>query len=84
MGDKVVSIKGQPIVPPGTVDPIVVAELERLLAQAQSGEISGIAYVTLFRDDCTNYSRVGRLTRAVLGTLELLKVSMCKSDIEDI
>lgn len=81
--DNVVSIKGRPIVPPGTPDPEVIECAEKLVALASSGEISGFVYVALFRDESTSYHRIGRLTRAVIGAIELLKVSLCQDDIED-
>lgn len=74
----VVSLNGQQIVPPGTVRPELVTELKKLLAMAESGEIDGIAYAATYYDDATGSDQVGRVTRSMLGSIELLKHLMCK------
>jgi len=66
----------------GEVNAAVVKELEELLAKAQAGEVSGLAYVTLHPGDYTLWHRVGRMTRGVIGALTLLQWDMCKADIE--
>lgn len=65
------------------VNPTVVTELEGLLAQAQAGEIVGIAYVTQHPADLTLFHYVGRITRSAIGALVLLQHRMCKADLED-
>lgn len=79
---KVVSLKGTEIVAPGTPNPDVITELEKLVEMAKAGEIEGIAYAVLFHDDLTTYNRKGRLTRGVIGCLELMKTAICIDDLE--
>jgi hypothetical protein len=44
---KVVSICGEPVIPPGEPNPRIIEELERLLARAKSGDVIGIAFVEI-------------------------------------
>lgn len=78
----VVSLKGDPVVAPGTPNPDLIVHLEEMLEKARSGEISSIAYVVLYRDELTSYHWIGRMTRAVLGSLELVKYGLCRDDWE--
>lgn len=66
-----------------SMDESVVAVLEELLAEARAGEISGIAVVPLYYNDLTRYLTAGRLTRGVIGALELLKVKLCMDDLRE-
>jgi hypothetical protein len=79
----VVSLKGQPIVPPGTPNQELIKELERLTEMAASGEIDGLTYVILYRDDLTNYGWKGRTTRGMLGCLELMKHDLIAGHLEN-
>lgn len=82
MSDVVVPIrKGvtpEPI--PGTVNESVVDELQGLLDKAKAGEITGVAYVSLHPGDLTCFGRAGRMTRGVIGAIELLKYDMCRDE----
>lgn len=82
MTERVVSICGARVIAPGTPNPELIEDVEKLLELARSGEISSIAYVTLFYDDLTSYRWVGRMTRGVIGALELVKHSLCAGAIE--
>ena len=78
---KVVSLTGAEVIPPGTVRPELVAELESLLEMAKSGEIEGIAAAVLYRDDCTTFRLKGRMSRALIGVIEMMKARICYDDI---
>jgi hypothetical protein len=84
MADKIVPIRdGLAVDPPaGTADPAVIKEIEGLLEQAKSGELIGLAYVSLHPGDTTVYFRVGRITRAVMGALTIMQYAMAKADTE--
>lgn len=79
----VVSLKGAPVAAPGTPNPDLVEDLEKLLDMARSGEINAIAYGVVYRDGLTSYRWVGRITRALVGSLELAKMSMCQNEINE-
>lgn len=83
MQPKVVSLTGDPIVAPGTPRPELIADLERVLEMAKAGEIEGIAYAVQHADGCTNFYRIGRLTRAVIGALSILQTSIVYDEIKE-
>lgn len=64
---------GVELAPPGEPYPEVVKELERLLEMARSGELTGVAVVLHWRDECTSDQQAGMLSRSMLGGLEILK-----------
>lgn len=78
----VVSLKGDPIVAPGTPNADLVTHLEEILEKARSGEISSLVYIALYHDDLTTYHWIGRMTRGVLGCLELVKYGLSREDAE--
>lgn len=78
----VVSLKGDPIVSPGTPNQELIEDLEKVLEKAKSGEIISIAYAILYSDELTSYRWVGKMTRAIVGTLELIKYGLCRGDWE--
>lgn len=82
---EVVAIRsGLAVEPPiGTVNQDVVKEIQDLLDKANSGEITGLAYVTLHPGDVTFYSNAGRVTRGVMGALTLLQYSLARTDFEE-
>lgn len=72
---------GVEIRPPGEPVPAVVAELERLLEMARSGEMTGLAAAVCWRDECTSHVVAGTRLRATIGELEMLKHGIMR-DIE--
>jgi hypothetical protein len=69
MSDKVVSMKGEPVLAPGEPDAETVVELEKLLEAARSGEVQGIAIVFLHADGAVNCTYGGKTTYALVGKL---------------
>ena len=79
----VVSIHGGvEIVTPGP-DDAVVAELEKLLEMARSGELVGFATGFVNRDLSTSSAQVGTRTRGLIGILEILKWDMVHQIIHE-
>lgn len=79
--DKVVSLKGDPIHDPRTPDETVIRECERLLEEAKSGEVIGVAYATYYFDKSTNGRRAGTVSYSLVGRCENLKAILL-SDME--
>lgn len=73
MTDNVVGIHGRPVPELGKPNDHLIAEIERLLEMARSGEIQGLLGAYLYRDGCTakttagihSFSLVGRACCAV-------------------
>lgn len=73
MSDTVVSLRGEPIRPPGEVNPEVVAIAEEILEMARGGEIHTLTAVFTHADECVgcrqrgtgNYRLVGMLMKVV-------------------
>jgi len=83
MTDNVVSIiSGREVIPPGTPRPDLIAELERLLEMARSGELDGIAYASLYRTDATDWNVFGRWTRSTVGALHCAIYRLCSTDVD--
>jgi len=82
-GSKVVSLKGDPIVAKGTPRPEVIETLEGMLDLAHAGELDGFAAALLFKDDCTSYRISGRLSRGLIGVLEMAKFQMLYDDMKE-
>jgi len=84
MSDNVVSIvNGAQVVPPGEPRPALIEFLEELTEMARSGELDGIAIACLYRTDATNHAMRGRVTRSLIGALQLASFELCKLDGED-
>lgn len=85
MSAEVVPIRSglTPEPPPGYVDESVVKELTDLLERAKSGEITGIAYAVLCPGDTSYYGRSGRITRGVVGAMEILKFTIIESALKE-
>lgn len=80
----VVSLREGTIQQPGEPRPNVVAELERALEMARSGEIDGLAAVYHHTDECTTSIVLGSgYTRAALGQLSLVQFQICQRLDED-
>jgi hypothetical protein len=77
----IVSLKGAPIVPPGTPRPDVAEELEALAAMARAGALDGLVVALLFPDNCTSYRIKGRINRACVGVLEMVKFKLLYDDM---
>lgn len=77
-GPKVVSLRGNEVLPPGTPNPDVIAHAESLLEMARAGEISALVSVTLYRDDATGYRLSGGFTRSVLGACVVAQHRLCQ------
>lgn len=77
----VVGMGGQEIAVPGTVAPDVVAELERVLEMARSGEIKGVMVAVIHHDDCVSGSRKGEASFRLVGLMTKMIHDYC-ADIE--
>jgi hypothetical protein len=73
----VVGLRGGEIRPLGEANPDVVAELERLLEMARSGEIKGTMIAVLHADDCVSGSRRGESSYRLTGLLMKLIHDYC-------
>lgn len=60
---------GHAIAAPGQPDPAVVKELEDLLQQAKSGEISGLAWAATHPAEISSNHYVGMTSRGMVGGL---------------
>jgi len=77
MSENVVSLRGPLQTAIAEPNPTVVAELERLLDAARSGEIVGLAGAYLSRDASVSYSFGGAVAGfAMIGGLECLKARL--------
>jgi hypothetical protein len=74
---KVVGLRGEEIRPLGEPDPNVVAEFERLLEMARSGEIKGMMAAVLHSDDCVSGSRKGENNFRTIGLLTKMIHDLC-------
>lgn len=72
------SLHGAVILPPGQPDQNIIKVAEEILDRARSGDLNGLAYVMHHSDDTTSYEYIGRIDRATIGTLEMLKLRICK------
>lgn len=77
---KVISIRGEEILLPGVPNDKLITDIQELLEKAKSGEISGLAWASLHRDDATSYGWNGKLTRGVIGALELVKYELMEAN----
>lgn len=83
MAEVVAIRQGLAVEPPaGSVNADVVQELQELLDKANSGDITGIAFVSLHPGDLTVHHSVGRITRGVMGALTLLQFSLARADCD--
>jgi hypothetical protein len=80
---KIVSLKGEEIIPRGTARPDVVAALEEMLEMAKSGEIDGIAAALLLHDDCTTFRLNGRANRALIGVIRMMEFRLLYDDLRE-
>lgn len=76
MTKTVVSMDGHPIAAPGEPDDNVVACLRDLLAQAEAGELAGIAVARLHYDKGVTWGWVGHSTPALCGALRILEADI--------
>ena len=61
----------------GDIDEAAVAALERLLDQAKSGEVIGIAWAAMHADECTSFQCNGSsISRSLLGAITLLRAEI--------
>ena len=79
--EKIVSLKGDPIIPKGTVRPDLISDLEQLVEMAKNGQIDGIACALLFSDDCTSYRLKGRANRALIGVINMMEFRLLYDDM---
>jgi hypothetical protein len=79
----VVSLKGEPIAPRGEPREDIALELEELAARARAGELDGVVATLLFQDNSTSYRIKGRVTRAMIGVLEMVKFQLLHDDMEE-
>ena len=83
MSDNIVNMRGDNIHIPGTPIEGVIEALEWVLKRAKDGEIDGIAIAYIHQDNCTNYKIVGRMTRALTGTIAVMNAKMLFEDMTD-
>ena len=78
MSDNVVALRGEFQAPSASeVNQRLVAELERLLDAARSGEIVGMAGTYLHRDKGASYSFAGMVgSYSLIGGLECIKARL--------
>ena len=78
---QIIAFKGGSI--PGVADPDIVAELERLLEEAKSGDLQAIAYCTV-RDDEKGTGWVGMAgTRdSIAASIAILQFRYCAQMLE--
>ena len=79
---KVVSLRGNEIVPPGTPRPKVIALLEDLLERARSGELMVLSAVWQSSDESYSFHHEGRGGYGLVGALETLKTKIV-DDLKD-
>jgi len=75
---KVVSLRGEEILPPGEPRPKVIAMLEDYLERARSGDICAVAMAVKFSDGATMFHFEGNLDNAVIGAVERMKIALVK------
>ena len=64
-------------------DPVIIQYLEELLEEARAGQIQGIVWASLHPGDLTSHGRAGCVTSAVIGKLEIAKMSVVKIALEE-
>ncbi len=70
MTDKVVSIKGSPVIDPAAPpDPLLIENMEWLTARVKSGEIVGIQAQFVYRDETIGSRSFGFYTLRLLGEM---------------
>lgn len=65
---------------PGTPRPDLIAEIEKLLEMARSGEIAGIAVALSWRDECTSHVITGQRI-GLIGELEIAKARLVQEKL---
>lgn len=78
--EKVVSLRGEPIIQPGVIQPDLIGALEELLEAAKAGELAGFSAALLYKDDCTSFRINGRRNRGLLGCVEMMKFALLQED----
>jgi hypothetical protein len=74
MSENVISLHGDFCAAPAQTNTTVIAELERLLEAARSGEIVGLVGSYVHRNGVTTYSYAGAISSyALIGGLECAK-----------
>lgn len=73
----VISLRGEPIVPPGEVNPEVVELAEKLLNMARSGEINALVALAIHADDATSTFRRGALSYRLVGSMTVMLHEIC-------
>jgi hypothetical protein len=73
----VVGLRGEEIRPPGEVNPDVVAQAEKILEMAKSGEINALVAAWLHADETVGGARKGGSNYRLLGLLTHLSHDIC-------
>lgn len=60
----------------------VVDKARELMAMAESGEIDGFACAMHYHDNGSGFMRTGRLSAALVGSMEIMKTRMIR-DLEE-
>lgn len=79
-GAKIVSLRGEEIVQPGTPRPAVIEILEQSLEMARSGEVVGVFIARLHSDDATTGGIEGAQDRGLIGLVEMLKADLIERE----
>lgn len=80
MSDNVVSLRGNLTVTPAEPNRTLIDELERLLAAARAGEITGMAGCYVHKDKIVSYSYAGAVASyGMLGGLDCIKERLLRS-----
>ena len=75
MGSNVTDMFGNEVDPRVSAEQVVKA-VSRILEQAQSGEVVGVAVAMIHADDTTSYTFRGDTGRALIGALDLVKADL--------
>ncbi len=73
---KVEALDGGPVMEAFDKHEGLIEELERMLEQARSGEIVGLAGAVMHRDQATGVRVVGLSNRALLGALAVVQYTL--------
>lgn len=65
-------------------DPDVIDSLKDLLEMAKSGELNGFVIIMSHPGDSSSWGWVGRITRSLIGSVELCKFDLCQKELENI
>lgn len=83
MSNKIVSLHGDPVCRTAEVIPEVVAELEKHLEAARSGELAGVMMAVQYADETVSGSHVGITSYRTTGLLMQIIHDACAQRREE-